>query len=69
MVKHKALHLGLDAEMNDNSDNNRQPAMTNDRSEFVVAPVTTAVAHWLKCCATNRKVAGSIAVGIIENIH
>ena len=26
----------------------------------------TAVAEWLRCCATNRKVAGSIAAGVIE---
>ena len=24
----------------------------------------TAVAHWLSCCATNRKVAGSISAGV-----
>ena len=24
----------------------------------------TAVAQWLRCCATNRKVAGSFSVGI-----
>jgi len=24
----------------------------------------TAVAQWLSCCATNRKVAGSITVGV-----
>jgi hypothetical protein len=29
----------------------------------------TAVAQWLKCCATNRKVAGSIPDGIIEIFH
>ena len=26
----------------------------------------TAVAQWLKCCATNRKVAGSIPAGVLE---
>ena len=25
----------------------------------------TAVAQWLRCCATNRKVAGSIAASVI----
>ena len=25
----------------------------------------TAVAEWLRCCATNRKVAGSIPAGVI----
>jgi hypothetical protein len=24
----------------------------------------TAVAQWLRCCATNRKIAGSIAAGV-----
>ena len=24
----------------------------------------TAVAHWLRCCATNRKVSGSIPAGV-----
>ena len=26
----------------------------------------TAVAQWLRCCATNRKVTGSIAAGVSE---
>ena len=25
----------------------------------------TAVAQWLRCCATNRKIAGSIPAGVI----
>ena len=29
----------------------------------------TAVAHWLRCYATNRKVAGSIPDGIIGIFH
>ena len=29
----------------------------------------TAVAQWLRCCATNRKVAGSIADGVIGIFH
>ena len=29
----------------------------------------TAVAQWLRCCATNRKVAGSIPAGVIGNFH
>jgi len=29
----------------------------------------TAVALWLRCCATNRKVAGSIPDGVIGIIH
>ena len=30
---------------------------------------TTAVAQWLRCCATNRKVAGSIPAGVIGIFH
>ena len=29
----------------------------------------TAVAQWLRCCATNRKVAGSISDGVIRIFH
>jgi len=29
----------------------------------------TTVAQWLRCCATNRKVAGSIPAGVIEICH
>jgi len=29
----------------------------------------TAVAQWLRCCATNRKVAGSIPNGVIGIFH
>ena len=29
----------------------------------------TAVAQWLRCCATNRKVAGSIPDGVIAIFH
>jgi len=29
----------------------------------------TAVAQWLRCCATNRKVAGSILDGVIAIFH
>ena len=29
----------------------------------------TAVTQWLSCCATNRKVAGSIPAGIIGIFH
>ena len=28
-----------------------------------------AVAQWLMCCATNRKIAGSIPDGVIEIFH
>ena len=29
----------------------------------------TAVAQWLRCCARNRKVAGSILAGVIGIFH
>jgi len=29
----------------------------------------TLVAQWLRCCATNRKVAGSIPAGVIGIFH
>ena len=29
----------------------------------------TAVAQWLRCCAANRKVAGSIPAGVIGIFH
>jgi len=31
--------------------------------------LVTAVAQWLRCCATNRKVAGSIPDGVIGIFH
>jgi len=38
---------------------------------FFLTPKTpgTAVAQWLRCCATNRKVAGSIPDGVIGIFH
>ena len=29
----------------------------------------TAVAQWLRCCATNRKIAGSIPDGVVGIFH
>ena len=34
-----------------------------------VGKLGTAVAQWLRCCATNRKVAGSIRDGVIGIFH
>jgi len=31
---------------------------------FYICAVGTAVAQWLRCCVTNRKVAGSIPAGV-----
>jgi len=36
---------------------------------YYVLKVGTAVAQWLRCCATNRKVAGSIPAGVIGIFH
>ena len=41
--------------------------LTNKRN--VHYTVGTAVAQWLRCCATNRKVAGSIPDGVIGIFH
>ena len=35
--------------------------------EWIRGGMETAVAQWLRCCATNRKVAGSIPDGAIGN--
>jgi len=37
----------------------------NGTTEFA----ETAVAQWLRCCATNQKVAGSIPDGVIGIFH
>ena len=34
-----------------------------------IVTLGTAVAQWLRCCATNRKVAGSIPAGVIWIFH
>ena len=34
-----------------------------------ITPKGTMVAQWLRCCATNRKVAGSIPAGVIGISH
>ena len=39
----------------------------NGSNTYVI--VGTAVAQWLRCCATNRKVAGSIPDGVIGIFH
>jgi hypothetical protein len=40
-----------------------------DLFSFIVLDTGTAVAQWLRCCATNRKVAGSIPDGVIGIFH
>jgi len=36
---------------------------------FVYIYMEAAVAQWLRCCAENRKVAGSIPAGVIRIFH
>ena len=38
-------------------------------SQFTIDVGRTAVAQWLRCCATNRKVAGSIPAGVSGFFH
>ena len=40
-----------------------------DNLESTLLPWGTAVAQWLRCCATNRKVSGSIPDGVIGIFH
>ena len=43
---------------------------TSNRKMFKIKAVEgTAVAQWLRCCATNQKVAGSIPAGVIGIFH
>jgi hypothetical protein len=37
--------------------------------EYMCVDMGTAVAHWLRYCATNRKVAGSISDSVIGIFH
>ena len=46
-----------------NSQNATQCRVKNAWS--YISTMGTAVAQWLRCCATNRKVAGSIPAGVI----
>jgi len=36
---------------------------------YIYIYMGTEVAQWLRCCATNRKVAGSIPGGVIGILH
>ena len=43
-----------------------------DRTDHIgdlILDVGTSKAQWLRCCATNRKVAGSIPDGVIGIFH
>ena len=39
------------------------------KNTLVTVNQGTAVAQWLRCCATNRKVAGSMPGGVIGIFH
>ena len=43
--------------------------MSHDRTILSKVHVIYAVAQWLRCCATNRKVTGSIPDGVIGILH
>ena len=46
--------------------------ISREEAEFYVFTAQflgTAVAQWLRCCATNRIVAGSIPAGVIGILH
>ena len=45
------------------------PPPPRKQLDIVRRTLGTAVAHWLRCCATNRKVAGSIPDGVIGIFH
>jgi len=41
------------------------PAVPSRESLYLLITLGTAVAQWLRCRSTNRKVAGSISAGVI----
>jgi len=43
----------------------KRDIVSNTHSRFLYTYMGTAVAQWPRCCATNRKVAGSIPDGVI----
>ena len=44
-------------------------SLTGTDNKMLHTGMGTAVAQWLRCCATNRKVAGSIPDGVIGIFH
>ena len=47
-----------------------EPRKTTEELVFVTPVIRgTAVAQWLRCCATNRKAAGSVPDGVIGIFH
>ena len=45
------------------------PVQACNGTAFTLHIEGNMVAQWLRCCATNRKVAGSIAAGVIGIFH
>jgi len=43
---------------------NRPDGVWHDKKEKICLLIGTELAQWLRCCATNRKVAGSIPAGV-----
>jgi len=64
-VPHKmqSLEKGFDCSLN------KLTEITSKSYVIAYNNVGTAVAQWLRRCATNRKVAGSIPDGAIGNYH
>jgi hypothetical protein len=46
-----------------------RPLFTSRKSSWYSFLLGTAVAQWLRCCATNWKVAGSIPDGVFGVFH
>ena len=46
-----------------------ESGVTDSKTTALARQGGTAVAQWLRCCATNRKVAGSIPDGVIGIFH
>ena len=53
----------------ENGDSCKKPALYIYNYGLCIILEGTAVAQWLRCCATNRKVAGSILDGVIGIFH
>jgi len=47
----------------------RESTAAKVNSEIHINILATAMAQWLRCCATNRKVACSIPAGVIGIFH
>ena len=57
-------YLQIRNRINEKSERNVSVIMT-----YLTVNIGTAVAQWLRCCATKRKVTGSIPDGVIGIFH